>query len=960
MAITKIWAANGIKSPIPATPQGDNLVNYDEGFTTPYRTPIKDGGVPIGMGTFNQLMFDITDEIIQNKSTLNQVAQQISSIIDDTQTNLTSTWSSQLIDNKLSAAVAAIIDDNQTTSTLTWSSLKIQAEIGQASTGGGNANIDDDTISTDKVWSSFKTNEMVKGGRTISISNLETQEGSEDTTIANTTANAKMVNLSVKVKTNATTNKYLGDVVVYYNDPSKEILRQSCVSQNIADATELTTAMGMTILDAQDSLIIQSQPASGVIDFWNNVTLIKSTSNVTGSAPVPEPLGEGLLFTAQASSSSVTFNKQGTPTELQLEYQTTLGDVTSGWQDYTLGTRVDLSPNDKVSFRNKGTQTITQTDTNYHYFTMTGEIKAENDLTYLFDGVGGVDTIAEYGCYKMFSGCAALTQMPDLSATNIGANGYANMFEGCTKLKTIKPLNATTLANYSYKEMFKNCSKLLITETEGETSFLTMPATAPINAGDNMFVGTGGTFVGTPTANSSYFYNKEISSAEGLTFTNIDTGAITLQFVTAVEGQSPVTLNLECKITGGDWADYDPYNNVKTLQPNETIIIRNKGLQNDLTFTNQNYIKLQTSGKVRIGGSLNFLFSNLGAQAEVKLGAYGLYYFCSNNKNVYGTLEKVNFVGVGTNALSYAFSGSNINEVKGAKLDATLNTATDPMFNSIYNSSAITKLSGDFEFINYPYSGSTGWVSFERSFYYCGSLEDASNATVTITVNRNGTYGFLFPCDFTNATSLKKAPKFIKIETSLSGISTNGGSVFSFYNCSSLEIPPIYIKASRRVRISDSVVLQTSYFRSTFTNCSSMRVAPLIENLDNFVRTNSSVATRNSEYYAFTGTFYGCSNLKISKNSGDVLFLDYNGAHGAYDNSGEYATFGNTGGTFTGSVQTQKEVATQAKFYYQIPSDLTNDEKEFLRNQRDYMIGTGDAKYNSSIQNINAALEAQK
>lgn len=577
MAITKIWAANGIKSPIPATPQGDNLVNYDEGFTTPYRTPIKDGGVPIGMGTFNQLMFDITDEIIQNKSTLNQVAQQISSIIDDTQTNLTSTWSSQLIDNKLSAAVAAIIDDNQTTSTLTWSSLKIQAEIGQASTGGGNANIDDNTISTDKVWSSFKTNEMVKGGRTISISNLETQEGSEDTTIANTTANAKMVNLSVKVKTNATTNKYLGDVVVYYNDPSKEILRQSCVSQNIADATELTTAMGMTILDAQDSLIIQSQPASGVIDFWNNVTLIKSTSNVTGSAPVPEPLGEGLLFTAQASSSSVTFNKQGTPTELQLEYQTTIGDVTSGWKDYTLGTRIDLDADDKVSFRNKGTQTITQTDANYHYFTMAGEIKAENDLTYLFSSTGGVDTIAEYGCYKMFIGCAALTQMPDLNATNIGTNGYANMFEGCTKLKTIKPLNATTLANYSYKEMFKNCSGLIISEGSGENQFLSMPAGAPSNAGDNMFVGTGGRFTGSPTASSNYFYNATLPVITNyLRFTAVEPNAA----ITFSKKGSVTSLDLEYRIgESGSWTRYTLGNAITLSNIGDFVEFRNRGEQ---------------------------------------------------------------------------------------------------------------------------------------------------------------------------------------------------------------------------------------------------------------------------------------------------------------------------------------------------------------------------------------------
>ena len=557
MAISKRWAVNGIKTPIPNDPQGDNLVNYDEGFTQPYRIPIKDGGVPIRLDIFNQLIFDITDEIIGIKSTINQVAQQLNGVIDDTQTALTSTWSSQLIDTKLSTAAAGIIDDNQVTSTLTWSSVKISAEIGQG--GGGTASIDDNTISTDKVWSSFKTNEMVKGGRTISVSNWEAKEGSGDTTITNTTANAKMVNLSVKVKTNATADKYLGDVVVYYNDPSNEILRQSCVSQNITGATDLTTAMGMTILDAQDSLIIQSAPASGVQDFWNNVKLMENTSNVTGSAPEPEPLGEGVIFTAQASSSSVTFNKQGTPTELQLEYQTTLSDVTSGWQDYTLGTTIALNAGDKVSFRNKGTQTITQTDANYHYFTMAGEIKAENDLTYLFSSTGGVDTIAEYGCYKMFSNCSALTEMPDLNATNIGANGYANMFQGCTKLKTSKPLPATTLAdrcyysmfrgctslttapslpattladscyfqmfrgctslttapelpaktlaNYCYSQMFQGCTKLKVNQNGSGNKIFTCPSTSGLtDPVRNMFDSTGGSFTGTPTTGNTYNY----------------------------------------------------------------------------------------------------------------------------------------------------------------------------------------------------------------------------------------------------------------------------------------------------------------------------------------------------------------------------------------------------------------------------------------------------------------------
>ena len=625
MAITKKWAANGIKTPIPTDPQGDNLVNYDEGFTTPYRTPIKDGGVPIGMGTFNQLMFDITDEVIENKKTLNQVAQQINGVIDDTQTALTSTWSSQLIDTKLSTAVAGVIDDNQITSTLTWSSVKISAEIGQG--GGGNANIDDNTISKDKVWSSFKTNEMVKGGRTISVSNWEKKEGSGDTTITNTTANAKMVNLSVKVKTNATADKYLGDVVVYYNEPSNEILRQSCVSQNITGATDLTSAMGMTILDAQDSLIIQSVPASGVQDFWNNVKLMENTANVTGSAPEPEPLGEGLTFTAQASSSSVTFNKQGTPTELQLEYQTTLSDVTSSWQDYTLGTTIDLSANDKVSFRNKGTQTITQTDAGYHYFTMAGEIKAENDLTYLFSSTGGVDTIAEYGCYKMFSNCSALTEMPDLSATNIGANGYANMFEGCTKLKTIKPLNATTITNYSYKEMFKNCSGLIISEGSGENQFLSMPASAPSNAGDNMFVGTGGRFLGTPTASSNYFYNATMPATTMLRFTAQQaSSSVRLNKV-----GSPTGLQLEYRTnTNSTWQNYTLGTQINLANINDWVEMRNRGLQT-LNNTGINFYQFAMTGKIAASGNIQYLLDKTGELLSVtNYCYYKLFFECSS------------------------------------------------------------------------------------------------------------------------------------------------------------------------------------------------------------------------------------------------------------------------------------------------------------------------------------------
>ena len=476
MAISKRWAANGIKTPIPNDPQGDNLVNYDEGFTPPYRTPIKDGGVPIRLDIFNQLIFDITDEVIGIKSTINQLAQQFNGLIDDTQTSLTTTWSSQLISTKLSTG--AIIDDTQTSLTTTWSSQLISTKL---STAVASAIIDDNTISTDKTWSSSKIKGMLDGKCAFSVGNWERQESSQNTTITNTTDKTKMVNLNVKVKTNAAANRYLGDVVVYYNTPSREVLRQSCVSQNIANTTDLTTAIGMTILGPQDSLIIQGTPANGVLDFWNNVTLIGNISSVLCSRPEPEPEPyDGLLFTAQEANSSVTLAKVGSPTELQLEYRT---NTNVEWQNYTIGTQITLANiDDWVEMRNQGLQTLNNTSSDHHQFAMTGKIAASGNIQYLLDKTGELLSVSDY-CYKeLFYGCTSLITAPSLPATTLADSCYIRMFAGCTSLTTAPKLPATTLASGCYLDMFWRCYSL--------TTAPTLPATTLANnCYTNMFAG---------------------------------------------------------------------------------------------------------------------------------------------------------------------------------------------------------------------------------------------------------------------------------------------------------------------------------------------------------------------------------------------------------------------------------------------------------------------------------------
>ena len=64
-------------------------------------------------------------------------------------------------------------------------------------------------------------------------------------------------------------------------------------------------------------------------------------------------------------------------------------------------------------------------------------------------------------CYfRMFLGCTALTQGPDLPATTLADFCYSEMFFGCTTLTKAPELPATTLAESCYDDMFFNCTSL--------------------------------------------------------------------------------------------------------------------------------------------------------------------------------------------------------------------------------------------------------------------------------------------------------------------------------------------------------------------------------------------------------------------------------------------------------------------------------------------------------------------
>ena len=115
-------------------------------------------------------------------------------------------------------------------------------------------------------------------------------------------------------------------------------------------------------------------------------------------------------------------------------------------------------------------------------------------------------------CYAyMFEGCTALTTAPKLPATTLAYSCYEGMFYGCTALTTAPELPTTELVYSCYYNMFHNCTsiKLSTTKTGEYQTVYRIPTsgtgTTAADAMEYMFSGTGGTFKGTPSINTTYY-----------------------------------------------------------------------------------------------------------------------------------------------------------------------------------------------------------------------------------------------------------------------------------------------------------------------------------------------------------------------------------------------------------------------------------------------------------------------
>ena len=148
------------------------------------------------------------------------------------------------------------------------------------------------------------------------------------------------------------------------------------------------------------------------------------------------------------------------------------------------------------------------------------EILADYCYYSMFQGCTSLTTAPELpaialvdSCYcNMFYSCRSLTTAPALPATTLTIQCYRGMFLGCTSLTTAPALPATTLADRCYRSMFSDCTgiKISATQTGEYTTAWRIPSTGEIAAeatdwNTDMLNGTGGTFKGDPSINTTYY-----------------------------------------------------------------------------------------------------------------------------------------------------------------------------------------------------------------------------------------------------------------------------------------------------------------------------------------------------------------------------------------------------------------------------------------------------------------------
>lgn len=129
--------------------------------------------------------------------------------------------------------------------------------------------------------------------------------------------------------------------------------------------------------------------------------------------------------------------------------------------------------------------------------------------------IGGIPAMSDYAFSDFFGGLSDLRNAPSFLSTDLPTGCCAGMFRDCTNLITLPKLPASNIPGAAYNTMFSGCSQIMLSETQSDDyptpyriPFSKDAETVADTALVDMFLGTGGTFTGTPEPNKTYYLHK--------------------------------------------------------------------------------------------------------------------------------------------------------------------------------------------------------------------------------------------------------------------------------------------------------------------------------------------------------------------------------------------------------------------------------------------------------------------
>lgn len=185
----------------------------------------------------------------------------------------------------------------------------------------------------------------------------------------------------------------------------------------------------------------------------------------------PQPIDPTWLYFTMPQGGTVTLTKNGTPTEVTLDYSLDNGNNWTEWVETENVRSLTLAAGQTMHVRNTSeTNTGFSTSaSDYYNFAFTADTYVGGNTNSLLCKIPSNASITAQCYYRLFRNCEKITMSSDFSlpSTILATSCYHYMFVGCSALEISENffLPAGIIMTASYAYMFYNCPNVKLIKT---------------------------------------------------------------------------------------------------------------------------------------------------------------------------------------------------------------------------------------------------------------------------------------------------------------------------------------------------------------------------------------------------------------------------------------------------------------------------------------------------------------